>query len=387
MIIRELVKEDLLQHEYVSSQAFVYRFDPDAQLEMSDNMRLGAFLDDDKTLAAQIECTDYETWFCGQKLKCAGIGGVATRPEYRRMGAVRQLFERFYDMSADSDYAVSILYPFSESFYRKFGYGGAGCCVRFEIDFRELASIERSLSVELYNGEQTQRLCEMYNAYAAKYNLSFLRNSERYFNSKPWQSASWTYIHKDSSGKYNAFASFRADRDNAVIYVSEIGYLDKASLLGMLGFLRTYEGNYRTVVFEKLPLGSPIFSILGDPNNSKRTLLNLGSVRIMDLQRVLEAFEYPDEPGEFTVLSQDTIEKNAGLFRVCYSGGTAKIERAESGSYDIAADAAALSEIVLCGVSGGYESLKYKQGVEIVNENPDLIRAFPIRNTFFVDGF
>lgn len=58
----------------------------------------------------------------GKVLSMGGIGGVATYPEYRRKGYVKQLLQHVFDYMGEQGYAVSTLYPFRESFYGRLGY-------------------------------------------------------------------------------------------------------------------------------------------------------------------------------------------------------------------------------------------------------------------------
>ena len=51
-----------------------------------------------------------------------GVAGVATYPEFRRSGLVRQLMTAFFAKMRDNGQSISALYPFSEHFYERFGY-------------------------------------------------------------------------------------------------------------------------------------------------------------------------------------------------------------------------------------------------------------------------
>ncbi|MBR6940240.1 MAG: GNAT family N-acetyltransferase, partial [Clostridia bacterium] len=120
MIIRYLTQDDITEHDKISSQAFSYSCeigDPDSVLPCEKV--LGAFDDDNKTLFADFEIHEKKCYYDGGLLNCAAIGGVAAKPEHRGKGAVRELFERLF---SEENYDISILYPFSEEYYRKLGY-------------------------------------------------------------------------------------------------------------------------------------------------------------------------------------------------------------------------------------------------------------------------
>ncbi len=50
-----------------------------------------------------------------------GVAGVATYPEYRRSGYVKELLQHSLQTMKKDGYTVSMLHPFAVSFYRKYG--------------------------------------------------------------------------------------------------------------------------------------------------------------------------------------------------------------------------------------------------------------------------
>ena len=127
MKIRFLTQDDVAEHNKVSSQAFVYACevdDPNSALPCPKV--LGAFDDDGKTLLADFELQERVCHYDGGLLTCAAIGGVAAKPEHRGKGAVTALFHHLF---RERPYDISILYPFSEPYYRRLGYERVGCSV------------------------------------------------------------------------------------------------------------------------------------------------------------------------------------------------------------------------------------------------------------------
>ena len=81
----------------------------------------GAF-DDDGKLMARIINNHYDFYLDGKAVKAGGIGGVATYPEYRETGAIREIFKTLLLEAYKNGEVLSALYPFNHKFYRKFGY-------------------------------------------------------------------------------------------------------------------------------------------------------------------------------------------------------------------------------------------------------------------------
>jgi hypothetical protein len=58
----------------------------------------------------------------GAVLPMGGIGGVASFPQARRKGYVREMLTRGFELMHERGDAVSTLYPFRDSFYERLGY-------------------------------------------------------------------------------------------------------------------------------------------------------------------------------------------------------------------------------------------------------------------------
>ncbi len=377
MIIRKLNKSDASEHEKLASLAFIFKAEPETA-ELPCEYMLGAF--DGEKLIADMEIEKRYNNYCGDVLSCLAAGGVASRPETRNRGAVRALFEELFK---NSDEDISILYPFSESYYRKFGYEPAGFGLEVTAPFSALSAVEKSRGAELFEGENSVEMLGLYNKSVKPYELSFTRTDLLSFECEPYKNAAYTYIFRNADGNAEAYATFTADRSTSVISVRELNFLNKEGLLGILGFLRAYEGNFKTVRFEKLPLGSPVLNFLNDKCEIK--LSSLGAVRILNVMSVLKKHGYPNESGTFVIQCRDTIEKNNAVFSVEYSGENVKIEKSENAAADLILDPCAFSKILLCGTTAS--ELEYMNGVEICGNIESLLKAFPKKTVFFNDSF
>lgn len=77
---------------------------------------------EEKTLVSKLHIIPYEIFFDDQKWKMGGIAGVATYPEFRRKGHVKELLRHALQVMNKDGYTVSVLHPFSVPFYRKYGW-------------------------------------------------------------------------------------------------------------------------------------------------------------------------------------------------------------------------------------------------------------------------
>ncbi|MBR5427351.1 MAG: GNAT family N-acetyltransferase [Clostridia bacterium] len=368
MIIRFLTQSDVSEHEKVASQAFVFSTDindPDAVLPCEKV--LGAFDDDDKTLFADLEIHEKRCHYDGGFLTCAGVGGVAAKPEHRGRGAVKALFDKIF---SENEYDIAILYPFSEAYYRKLGFERVGYALSATVPFAELSEIEKNRDAVLYEGDGTDRLLEIYNRCAEKYNLCFVRDTAEMFPDKPYLSQSYTYIWRN-----NAFATFSVDRAKSTVFVKEICFDSLESMRGIVGFLRNYESNQKNVCFQNIPENAPLLRCIRDMRSSAVTLRDIGAARILNIEKVLKAHRYPQGSGEFTI----RIENEA--YHVSYSENGVEIDRNGGRDPDAVMGIGRASELLLCG----FADAEYIPDLVIRNPGSDFFRAFPPKTTFFSD--
>lgn len=387
MIIRRMTVDDAVESSTIFSE--VYGVKPygmeGAVSSIKENLVLGCFADGDKTLMSQIIAEDYRSFFGNSILKCAAVGSVSTRPQYRNMGSVRKLFNEMFNKYAD-DYGweISALHPFSVAYYRKFGYESAGRRSKLIFDFSELSNLPINNSVELYDGSQSNELFRTYNRSAEKFNLAFRRNSNRHFFAKPYEDLNYVYLWKNKDGKVKGYVTIHHGEE--ILYVSEFMYEDREAIVGLLGFLRSFGGQYKQLFFERLPFNSKIINFVTSPDKIKQKCFDLGMVRILDVKSVLQKKKYPEAPGHFNVKIIDTIEKNNGVFSVEYGDGQVEVKKNDNLKADIIFDICAASKILLTGIED-FNAVEYENGIIVENNNEDFFRAFKKEKTFFLDRF
>ncbi|MDR1630555.1 MAG: GNAT family N-acetyltransferase [Oscillospiraceae bacterium] len=396
MIIRYLTPDDILQSMQVSSSAFIWKMDENDLKEAKQKRKdgkiepiLGAFCDDDKTLMAQIEVLDFENNFCGTYLKSSGIGGVATKPEFRRGGAVRALFNAHFAEAKEKAYVTSLLYPFSYDYYRLFGYERICRFVECTLPYKAIAHVARNCDVKLYEGEEKmkEQLLGVYDAYARKHNHMFRRTCDDYFYKKPYEQNEYTYLWFNAAGEPKAYVSYTCDRPASAVHVKELLFTDYESLYGMLGFLRVYDGNFETLHFMKLPEHSPVFELITEHKYFQSTLRNSGSVRIFDLKTLLEANSYPETAGHFSLYYPDDCMNKGCIFEVEYQSKKAQVALRTGGEYDLYLAPAPAARLTLGGEGLTEERLQYIGGIEVKTTAADFLRAFPARPVDFYEGF
>ena len=381
MTVRKLEQRDYRQHSEVSSMAYAH---PIKCAEGVIPNGYGAFDDDGRELA-ELQVGEFQTAYGGIFLPTAGVGGVASRPESRRHGAVRALFEELEREAPERGWVLGMLAPFSYGYYRKFGYDRVARCVSLTVPFTELASVPRD-TAELWEGGDTAELCEFYNRLALRTDMMMRRDDGRYFISDPYERQEYNYLWRFPDGKLGGLLRYSVDRRNETVNVEEFLYENRQALYGLLGFLRSYDGQEKKVVFSRLPFASPLLSLLPDFNSCRTEFRSCRAGRIYNLEAVLASHDYPSEPGRFTILSRDAMPQNAGLFTVEYGGGKAMVSRG-AGEPCAAISAGAAARIMLGGEYLTSELAAYIPGFEPMADVSALLRAFPPHPTAQLNGF
>ncbi|WP_303220159.1 GNAT family N-acetyltransferase, partial [Enterococcus asini] len=81
----------------------------------------GSF-DEEGKLASQVMATPFQVDLFGDQHTMAGIGFVATYPEYRSQGRIDRIMKQLLADCRKEGVTLSYLAPFSYSFYRRYGY-------------------------------------------------------------------------------------------------------------------------------------------------------------------------------------------------------------------------------------------------------------------------
>jgi predicted acetyltransferase len=86
---------------------------------------------DGNDVVAVATAIDFDQWFGGRPLQCAGVAGVAVLPEHRGRGLARQLVTQLLRRERDRGRHLSALYPANAALYRHLGYEFGGLQPRF----------------------------------------------------------------------------------------------------------------------------------------------------------------------------------------------------------------------------------------------------------------
>ncbi|EPY7703165.1 GNAT family N-acetyltransferase [Bacillus paranthracis] len=120
------LKEDKFREALrLSEYAFQYKVEEERMQQQLTRMKeshevYGIIEGND--LAAKLHLIPFHIYIGKEKFKMGGVAGVATYPEYRRSGYVKELLQHSLQTMKKDGYTVSMLHPFAVTFYHKYGW-------------------------------------------------------------------------------------------------------------------------------------------------------------------------------------------------------------------------------------------------------------------------
>ncbi len=282
---------------------------------------------------------DFSARIRGAFRDVAGVSAVASPPEYRRRGLVRDLLTDVHRELRDDGVAFAALWPFEFPFYRRLGYARVNDTSRITVPPDALASAcpEPAGAFERLDADDWPRLDAVYDAWASD-DLRLDRGEDwwrcRVFQS--WDTDPYVYGWTagdagDALGGYVVY-TVTDDDDGKTMAVSEFAHRDRAARDHLLRFCRTHDSQVERVRIPG-PADTRLFDELDDPRAAETTVRPGPMVRLVDVASALEALAYPDGVATDAVLdvTDGTCPWNDGAVRLRVADGRGSVAPAEPG--------------------------------------------------------
>lgn len=317
--------------------------------------------------------------------------GVATPMQHRRHGYVREIFDYAHAWAAEQGVAVSLLHPFSFSYYEKFGYGRVADHLIVRCPIRLLDNVPRCCDFEELEAtpEGWQEFYDFYNKFCRGRQL-MLQHSDPMFLQRDQEI--WLYR---ENGKLTGCIGFNTEKtlvvnhyESGLITVNHIAYTTPKAMKATLGFIRMYEGELEDVEFSNIAMCPELLPYFYHGTHTKYRLLPDVMARVLHTEKMLQQQEYPKQKGAFSIRVEDALPAVRGSFRVEYADGKATVTRLEENApVDLAVNASMFSRLIY-----GYDGLTaeqatYVDSISIEGNAEDFFRAFPKKPSGVFDHF
>ncbi len=322
-----------------------------------------------------------DSQYAGKYIPTLTIADVSTKEDYRHQGLVRQMIEAAHLNAQALGAYVSLLHPFSFSFYRKFGYERVSNTIKVEFPLDSLEHLKDYKELRLLREADYNDLLCLIEKFIQGRNLCFKRPNISQFLRK--RASNYLYYNGDSLEGY-----ISVELDSMNVIIKEMAFLNRGALISLLSFLNKWRDVADKVIICDIGPIPELDYILKDYTSTSYTVIPDLCARVLDTQKMLLANEYPKEHGVFTIKVNDTLASVRGVFRVEYENKIASVERLDnSTNSDAELSVEALTRLVYGYDSYTSETLSYMDDVKIHGDVYDLLRAFPKRTCGLFEHF
>jgi predicted acetyltransferase len=324
LCIRQATSQDLQQCANVWSVAFRRNipFDPQKNIIQPEDTPfvaeqngkiLGAFI------AKQMKATRRNA-----VLEAIGIASVAVLPEFRNQGVADVMMRFAIQWMREQNYHISSLYPFRESYYRRFGWETCGNRVRVKCPTHRLPQCENPLTISQTNDWKNLQTC--YEDFAKK--LSGMNIRQESFWSRiidPKEPPPLIYTIGQPVQAYCILRftdSFWDTQDIAeTAWTSQEGYKTLLSLFKSIGA-------NKTAITWREPRAGIFQHLYADQGVQIETWRPI-MFRVINVPNALAKLK-PNASGEFTIAVQDEIlPQNFGPWKVGFEPEAVHVQKAE----------------------------------------------------------
>lgn len=397
MPVRIIKKEELVECEKIQSIAFVFPMDvAEVEKQVASEPYPPApyigYFNEENVITACMELPAYQARYEDGWVPMVGVGGVASLPEYRFGGAVREILQASLRQMADDGAVFSTLYPFSHPYYRKFGYELCQMSIAYELPISALSKFRYAGKARMIQlGDSLDGLQSVFDAHFSRYNMPIQRGERQWrkiLGKDPYKERVYTYLLEDENGP-SAYVVVAAENgaghEEKIGNVREIAFVRPQGLSDVLGFLYRLAAQYVQIRM-MLPDDIPLAALLEESYELKAQYRNQQMTRVVNVQKALELKRHFDGASYTLRVHDDGIAENDGTFAVqCDKGVVAVRKMADDAPADLTVDVRTLAQLLL-----GYlpvDEAMYKKDVQVQGNLDTLRRVFVKRPVYLTDHF
>jgi predicted acetyltransferase len=393
MEIRKLTEDDRETRTKLMIYAFQTSRNTYDKLELDKDpldWYYGAF--DEDTMVATVGAVPFDMRMRSRDFKMDGVMGVATKPEYRNRGIVREIMVIMFKNMYDNKIPISVLYPFKFSFYEMLGYKLVDEHVFYQ--FRISDIIYRKTD---YHMKEVVRINDdirkVYDKVVSKFDYIAKRPIIDYWRVHFKENYKFICYNGDQPVGYVIMRFSkplepRLKSPEKTIQIREVFWLDQAARQTIFNFLWSHR-DQRKYIAGAFPADENIIDLLKTPRIVRRTIIGNSLLRIIDAKAILENLEYPLSNFTLTFHIHDKYcPWNNGYFTIDSKDRKITVEFNESSEkvIDIQIDISFFAQLV-AGFRTISDLLEFGF-IKVNNENLEVLqKLFPKTNNYLHDFF
>lgn len=309
------------------------------------------FFNDDK-LTSYIMVNKFKSEVFGHHVPMAGIGYVASYPEYRGQGHISKLMKEILNDLHDEGIPFTNLAPFLESFYRHYGFSNSIYQKEYRFSGGALRTFKLPRTGHVIRGKWDDLMVQ--NGVIQLYERQLHTDDERntVIREAWWWNRMDTYYHNrniavyiDSNGRPISYLIYRIQGD--VFLADELYSITAKGLVSLLGFMGSHAGAIKEFRMT-LPEHSLIGELFPEQNQLKISLYPYMMSRIIDFAKMI-TYMKPLQEGTFNleVISDDQCPWNIGVWQMTNKNGKVSCKQIEDGLVDFSGPITAWTQVLL----------------------------------------
>ncbi|MGH0858548.1 GNAT family N-acetyltransferase [Bacillus pacificus] len=385
MNVIRLTEDKFREALRLSEYAFQYKVEEDRLQQQLTRMKeshevYGIVEGND--LAAKLHLIPFHIYIGKEKFKMGGVAGVATYPEYRRSGYVKELLQHSLQTMKKDGYTVSMLHPFAVAFYRKYGWELCANLLVCHMTKSDLVMKKQvNGTVKRFNKENhSEEVEKLYETFAERFSGMLVRNE------KWWLQAVYDdltlAIYYDENKTAAGYMLYKIEKSKMT--VEEFVPLHNEARNGLWNFICQHDSMIKELEMT-VSENEQLLYTLQEPR-VKTEIKPYFMGRIVDVEQFLKQYElnWNNIQQEIILHITDSFAPwNNVSVRLANYEITIIEEPMDKG---IKLDINALSTILL-----GYKRPLELNELELINGSEEEIRAFekivPVREAFIYDFF
>ncbi|MCZ3850294.1 GNAT family N-acetyltransferase [Lactobacillus gasseri] len=295
------------------------REDPNFLSRYNHSMSFGEYKDGH--LASYIMVNKFKSMIFAKKVKMGGVGYVASYPENRGQGDINRLMKEIMLELHDQNYAISNLAPFSETFYRRYGYENAIYEKMYQIQPAYLRFFKAVQEGKVVRGRWSDSSLKnaVIKLYQAKLNQDDQRNTV--VRAEWWWDRLDTYypgrsicVYFDKKQQPQGYMFYRIVERN--FRVEEMYYQTPQAAKALLSIIASHSSS-DLKYYVKMPEESLLEEFFPEQEGITVKILPYMMTRIINIKQVLEASPLVNNKKlTIEVTNDDIIAENNGVWLI-----------------------------------------------------------------------
>lgn len=261
-----------------------------------------------------------------KEVKMSGVGYVASHSNYRGQGNIAKLMSELLNDLKEQHVLISQLAPFSESFYRRFGYENTSWQKIYKIPssaMKALQSDERG-SIKAGSWEELKEdIQTTYKQLLALHQVGSLVREDWW-----WERLDAYYPNRNYCVVYNesnepiGYAFFT--KSETELTLDELIYTDEFALNQLMSYFKRYSESYETFVC-KASLHDQLEYYFPEARELTISIVPYMMSRIIDFRALLDVLHFQIDSVVLEVTNDDYAPWNVGRYRLL-NGTWQKVE-------------------------------------------------------------